>query len=782
MVSRWERGVTVPAPYFRERLCAVLAMTADELGLLGAATPIPAVSPDSPLILVASSHLDADKSAVSDLTNALHARGVAVWNSRQLSMQQGEASRHLLAAASALVVVLSPSAKTSRHVQNALAAARAQGLAVYGVWIEGDSWEACLPTDDGDRIAPLDARTGNSVALAEEIMATLRYSTPPVVDATAGTDSHGVLSTFTELPLGVKFRRAMKRMMRPGRAFNARGPVIAGLIMLIFAVALPFQASKDTSHRVIRGGVWTEDISQDPSSLIPNGDEGSTSRLLDQALYLPLFYGDANGSVHAGAATEVPTVSNGGISADGTIWTFHLRPHLVWSDGQPYDARDVDFTWKLWQDPAFGAGNPDGPGLSLIRSTDVSPDRLSIIFHLTQAYAPFLEYWTDGFYAPLPAHHFSAMESATIHQSTDNLDPQVTSGPFLLTASVPGKSYTLARNPHYYLNDQGLPYLDKVVFRVADADRIMSDLRTGTITSLGVAELAQLPAYRALANYKVVSARTSAEVEAMVFNFHNTILAGHAEIRQAIAIAIDHAALVSAARHGFGAALCTDHPSALHPGYQPAFAALCPVYDPAAANRLLDEYGWMKGVDGVREHNGARLEFEYSTTSDDPVRSEDETIIWQDLMAIGIKLDIQNYNIEAFFNMVLSSGTASPPTGAVSGRFDIAEYANHYGYDPDDSYLFACDQQPPAGGNFAFYCNPALDALYQQELTTVEPGARQQVFQRIHETYLVDIPFIALYAATNLAVVRKGTHNYQISPLEGSTISIANWWCDNGRC
>ena len=77
--------------------------------------------------------------------------------------------------------------------------------------------------------------------------------------------------------------------------------------------------------------------------------------MVDQALYLPLFYGDAQGVIHPGAATEIPTLQNGGISADAKTWTFHLRPHLVWSDGQPYDARDVDYTWKLWANPKFGA-------------------------------------------------------------------------------------------------------------------------------------------------------------------------------------------------------------------------------------------------------------------------------------------------------------------------------------------------------------------------------------------------------------------------------------------
>jgi ABC-type transport system substrate-binding protein len=78
----------------------------------------------------------------------------------------------------------------------------------------------------------------------------------------------------------------------------------------------------------VRGGTWTVEASNfDFDSLIPNG--GSTGPGPDQALYLPLFYGDAQGVIHPGAATEVPNVKNGGISADAKTWTFQLRPQLV---------------------------------------------------------------------------------------------------------------------------------------------------------------------------------------------------------------------------------------------------------------------------------------------------------------------------------------------------------------------------------------------------------------------------------------------------------------------
>src|SRR5437667_1195629 len=139
----------------------------------------------------------------------------------------------------------------------------------------------------------------------------------------------------------------------------------------------------------VRGGTWTDDLIFDPDSLIPNAGIGSEQQE-DNALYLPLFYGDAQGVVHPGAATKVPTLQNGGISANATTWTFHLRPNLVWSDGAPYDARDVDFTWKLWSNPKFGALIPLDP--TLISGAEVSADHLTITFHLTRAYAPFLQY------------------------------------------------------------------------------------------------------------------------------------------------------------------------------------------------------------------------------------------------------------------------------------------------------------------------------------------------------------------------------------------------------
>src|SRR5262249_12464484 len=156
----------------------------------------------------------------------------------------------------------------------------------------------------------------------------------------------------------------------------------------------------------------------------------------------------------------------------------------------------------------------------------------------------------------------------------------------------------------------------------------------------------------------------------------------------------------------------------------------------------LDDNGWVKGPDGVRTKGKQRLEFEISTNDNVPARIENEVMVQHDLSVIGIKLDIQNYGEATFFGSFFSR-QASPPTGAIAGRYDMAEFSNgSSNYDPDDSSLLACDQFYPNGNNVDFYCNHALDALYQQERETADHGLRQQIFEQIHQIYLTNIPFI----------------------------------------
>src|SRR2546425_5306646 len=307
----------------------------------------------------------------------------------------------------------------------------------------------------------------------------------------------------------IRVARQQKKLARSTAGFLI-GLVILliGGVLLGSTLLLSHLRTTTTIVSPIRGGTWTYGIGGNVHSPIPNGTNDGASIVMDQALYLPLFYGDVQGVIHAGAATEVPTVQNGGVNANATTWTFHLRPHLVWSDGQSYDARDVDFTWQLWRTPKFEAANT--LGLDLISSAGVSADHLSITFHLKRPFAPFLAaLWVDGLLAPLPAHHFRAMAPETIKKSSENLNPKITSGPFMMSESVPGDHYTLVRNPRYYRASEGLPYLDKVIFRSINLDTILKELQAGTIDSTAFLEVSHVQEARRLTHYTLVTSPTS---------------------------------------------------------------------------------------------------------------------------------------------------------------------------------------------------------------------------------------------------------------------------------
>ncbi len=537
------------------------------------------------------------------------------------------------------------------------------------------------------------------------------------------------------------------------------------------AQGTPTSQTADNS-KPVKGGTWIDDLANEPDSLIPNGSSQTFAVLMENALYAPPFYGDTQGHITPGIVPTLPTVQNGGISSDYKTWKFTLLPNLKWSDGQPLTAEDIDFTWKLWNNPKFAAAVTTG--YNLITSADVSSDKLSITFHLKQAFAPFLAAWTDGGGAPLPKHVFQNIPPDQILKSKENLNPSVASGPFKMSESVPGNHYTTVRNDNYFLASQGMPYLDKVIFRpVADQNTVLKDLQANNATSTWFIDVSKTKAYQALQNYNFVVNPAASNFETIVINFKNPTLANNLEVRQAMAMAIDHQALIKTARVGQGSPLCTDHGAAVHPGYQPD--APCPKFDPAGANKLLDDHGWVKGSDGVRSKDGKRLEFKYTTTSGKPWRQADEEIIQQNFKDIGIKLNIQNVPASTFFGPFLNNG-----------QHDLAEFENSFTYDPDDDTLVGCDAIPPPGGsgeNWSFKCYPELQKLITQEQQTVDPVARQAIFNKEHQILLTQFPYIFLYSPTDPGIAKKTTHNYLPGP-EGAqeSVNIWKWWCDGGKC
>src|SRR5713226_4988337 len=112
-------------------------------------------------------------------------------------------------------------------------------------------------------------------------------------------------------------------------------------------------SSTPSAGTPVKGGTWTDDLYEEPSSLIPNGSSETFSDLVDTTIYAPLFLGNAKGQITPGIVTELPTTANGGISTDLIKWNFQLNSVLKRSDLQPVNAQYVDYSWKLWTNSKF---------------------------------------------------------------------------------------------------------------------------------------------------------------------------------------------------------------------------------------------------------------------------------------------------------------------------------------------------------------------------------------------------------------------------------------------
>src|SRR6266566_4858756 len=177
MVSRWERGVTIPTLYFRAQLCTALGKTAEDLGLVHDASEQLAV-PTSPFVFLACSYADHEKAVVTRLKTVLQNRDITLLGSRQIGRQGLEqprkALREVVRAAQMILLIVSPEARSSRHVRETLEIGRMYQRPMCAVWNEGENWQECLPMDEQELSVGIDARRSDDPGLFEEIMTLLQ--------------------------------------------------------------------------------------------------------------------------------------------------------------------------------------------------------------------------------------------------------------------------------------------------------------------------------------------------------------------------------------------------------------------------------------------------------------------------------------------------------------------------------------------------------------------------------------------------------------------------------
>src|SRR5713226_10350936 len=102
--------------------------------------------------------------------------------------------------------------------------------------------------------------------------------------------------------------------MKPRPRFLMMSFSIVAMLLLILSACGGGGSSSSTSNTStgtpVKGGTWIDELFEEPDSLLPNASNETFAAMVMYGLYAPLIYGDPQGKLHAGMATEVPTLAN----------------------------------------------------------------------------------------------------------------------------------------------------------------------------------------------------------------------------------------------------------------------------------------------------------------------------------------------------------------------------------------------------------------------------------------------------------------------------------------
>jgi len=465
-------------------------------------------------------------------------------------------------------------------------------------------------------------------------------------------------------------------------------------------------------------------------SLNPLNQTNTAEVDLDMFLYGWFFYVDDHGRFVPDLATEVPSYANGGISKDGRTLVYHLRHGVKWQDGAPFDARDVIFTERAILNPRNNVFSREGwDRITSIEALDDYTVRITLKEPYAPALATFFAPYQHSGYPVLPAHLLQ--QYADLNQVPFNGHP-VGTGPFKLKEWVRGDRVEFEANPLYW---RGPPKLKRVIAKIVpDDNTILAQFESHELDAILDAPSVQYPRLKMIPGASVSLVPVSA-FTLLAFNTKRPPL-DDVRVRQAVAYAVDRQRIIDDVTHGVGLLGDTD----IVPG---SWASSTDVprrgYDPAAARRLLRDAGWNAAPDGILIKNGERLSLNLTTIAKNATYVQIETLLQQSLRAAGIDAAVKNYPQEMVY------GTAADGGVLASGRYDIALVGQNTGIDPDDSTLFMCDQVPPAGVNWTFWCDSKFDAAERAALGAYDEGSRKRSYELTQHEMAEQLPVIILY-------------------------------------
>ncbi len=501
----------------------------------------------------------------------------------------------------------------------------------------------------------------------------------------------------------------------------------------------------------------------------------------------PLAHYDETGAMVPTLVDEIPTVGNGGVSADLTSITWKLSEGLVWSDGSAVTSADVVFTANYCMDETGGCQQLAKFGdVESVEALDDLTVKITFTGPKPFPYGPFVGSTTPI----LQAAQFADCMGIAAPTCTDQNFGPIGTGPFTVTEFRANDAITLAANENY--RDPSKPAFATVNFKgggdAAAAGRAV--LETGEFDYAWNLQLApEILADMEAKGVGTVHSSFGPLVERLMINLTNpsaelgdersTVAHPHPfmtdmAVRQALSMAIDRPLLVEIGYGQAGKVTCNVLPAPAI--YDSPNNAGCEVQDIAGANALLDAAGWVMGADGVRAKDGVRLSILYQTSTN-AVRQDFQALIKQWWSEIGVETELKNISGGVFFG-----GDQSSPDTFQKLFADLEMYANNFdGTDPE-AYMgsWACDKIPSPenawlGRNMPRHCDPAYDALVAEMAGTADLNERARLAIAMNDMLMQSYTIIPLVHRGNVSGVVNTLEGVRLNAWDSELWNIADW-------
>jgi len=496
-----------------------------------------------------------------------------------------------------------------------------------------------------------------------------------------------------------------------------RGPLVSLVVGVLTAGTIACTESRPAGNVVILG------TTNSATNLDPRVGTDEASQKIHQLIFNALVHIDSQLRV-------VPELAESIEHPDPLTYVARLRHGVLFHNGRELTSEDVVYTFRSFLDPTFKGRSGAYRVLAAVNAIDP---------------------YTIEFKLKTPLNSFPVNLVMGIVQAgsgSANARAPIGTGPYRLQEFVPDDHVSLSAFDRYY---DGRPRNDGILLKVIPDDTMRGlELRKGSV-DLIVNDLSPDIVWQLQREGRVQIATAPGTDYAYIgLNLNDPILS-HVEVRKAIGYAIDRDAIVQYLRRGFATTAVGIVPPMSWAFERNVFDFR---HDPEEAQRLLDAAGF-RDPDGPGPLPRFRLSLKTSTTE---VYRIQAAAIQHDLARVGIALDVRSSEFQTLSADVLR------------GNFQMYTLQFVGVTDPDILRLvYHSQQMPPAGLNRVRYKNADVDRFIDGAAAATNEDQRRALYAQAQQRIAQDVPYIALWYKTNVAIFQPDIHGVTLSPIADFT-------------